>query len=63
MNCTVKAEIKVVSPPPPKMEVAITMTTEEAIMLRDDLRSAVKDSVVKRYGINRVLNALAELNL
>lgn len=63
MNCTVKAEIKVVPPPPPKVEVAITMTTEEAVMLRDDLRNAAKKSDVQRYGINRVLNALDALNL
>lgn len=63
MNITVKAEIRIVPPPPPKEEVVISMSPAEATLLRNDLRSATKEATVQRYGINRVLNALDELNL
>lgn len=63
MNCTMKAEIKVVPPPPPTAKVVITMSPEEAVMLRGDLRNAIDTSAVQLYGLNRLWNELSNLNL
>lgn len=63
MNVTVKAEIRIVPPPPPTQEVVITMSPEDAVLLRDDLRAAIKASAIQRFGFNRLINVLDPLNL
>jgi hypothetical protein len=62
-NVTVKAEIKIVPPPPPKSVVVITMEFHDAILLRDDIRSAITASDIQRFGLNRLINELDQLNL
>lgn len=62
-SVTVKAERRPIPPPPPKDEIVITMSPEEAVMLRNDLRAVANVSTVQHFGINRVLNALDNLDL
>lgn len=58
-----KAEIRAVPPPPSQSEVVITMSPEDAALLRRDLRSVIDAAPEQRYGLNRLSNALMVLDL
>lgn len=62
VNFTMKVEVRDVPPPPPQKEVAITMSIEEAILLRNDLRAAIDASDVQRFGLNRLWNELSKFD-
>lgn len=63
VNCTMKVEVRTVPPPPPQKEVVITMSVEEVVLLRNDLRSAIDAATdVQRFGINRLWNELSKFD-
>lgn len=58
-----KVEFKDIAPPPPRREVVITLSVEDAKMLHNDLYSLTTTTQKQHFAANRLINALTEAHV
>jgi hypothetical protein len=60
---TMKVEFKDIAPPPPRREVVIVLSVEDAKLLHNELYAIIRNVTPPRFTLNRLINALTEAHV
>lgn len=58
-----KVTFQDIAPPPPRREVVIVLSVEDAKKLHNELYAITRDAAPQKFTINRLINALTEAHV